>query len=370
MPNKTTEIRLIPMFCIILLAVGLMDHVIVLPPLITSAKRDAWISVLAAVIPYLIWIAILYYVMKWTNQKAILPWLKKRYGAVTSWCLRLFFICYLFLIGLVTVKETVNWTHGSYLPRTPDLILAITLVLLCGFAAWGGLRAIAIVSGMLLPFVLLFGDFVMSANLPRKNYVLLTPILEHGLRPVLEGCIYVGGGLTELFILILLQDRLKTKVKYWSLSLLGIFLVILILGPVTGALAEFGPFEASELRYPAFEEWRLVKLGRYIQNVDFLSIYQWLSGAFARISIALLLMMELITGNTKDKPSKHGVIWLMVFGVALIAIVALPISDAQFLAFLKNMYLPFSLYASTGVLLLLFTMVGIHTMRTRRRTNG
>lgn len=355
------------MYCIVMLGVGLMNHVIVLPPLLISAKRDAWISVLAAVIPYLIWIAVLRYVMKHTNQQPILTWAKQRFGRVVSGSLRIFFIGYLFLIGMVTVKETVNWTHGSYLPRTPDVILAISLVLLCCFAAWGGLRAIAVVAGMLLPFVVLFGDFVMSSNLPRKDYTLLTPILENGLGPVLEGCVYVGGGLAELFILILVQHQLKSKVKYWSLCLLGLFLIILILGPVSGAIAEFGPFEAAELRYPAYEEWRLVKLGRYIQHVDFLSIYQWLSGAFIRISLSLLLITELVSGELRRK---RGMIWLSVLSIVFIVSAALPFSDSQFLSFLRMVYLPFSLYAATGVLLLLFAMAFINMMRTRGETHG
>ncbi|MCR2804470.1 GerAB/ArcD/ProY family transporter [Paenibacillus soyae] len=368
MSTTATGIRTFPMYCIIMLALGLMNHVIVIPPLLQSAKRDAWISVIAVLIPYLIWIVILRYIMKQTDQKPILEWVRQqRFGRAISGGLRVILIGYLFMIGVVTVKETINWTHGSYLPRTPDLILSITLMLLCFCAAWAGMRAIAIVSGILLPFVILFGDFVMSANLPRKSYILLTPMLEHGLKPVLEGCLYVGGGLAELFVLLLVQHHLKSKMRLWSLSLLGIFLVILIIGPVMGAIAEFGPYEAADLRYPAYEEWRLVRLGRYIQHVDFLSIYQWLSGAFARISISLLLMTELAAGGPNGK---QGTIWLISFSMLFVILVALPVSDIQFFSFLKLVYLPASLYTATGMLVVLFVMALIHAKRTRGKKHG
>jgi hypothetical protein len=45
-----------------------------------------------------------------------------------------FFIAYLFLIIVLTVKETTTWTHASYLPKTPQLVLSVSLILLWGTA--------------------------------------------------------------------------------------------------------------------------------------------------------------------------------------------------------------------------------------------
>lgn len=355
MVNKTGfAIGTIPSFSIIALAVGLMNHVMVIPSLLQEAKRDAWLSVLAMILPYIIWTLILYYIMKKTKQQPIVTWLLGNYGTVISVAFRFFFIAYLFLIIVLTVKETTTWTHASYLPKTPQLVLSVSLILLCCYAVHFGLRTIAITAGILLPFVVVFGDFVMSSNLPKKNYALLTPIMEHGVEPVLKGCMYVGGGLAEFIIILLFHHRMKSNVRPWSLCLLAIFLIILVLGPVTGAIAEFGPFEASKLRYPAYEEWRLVQVGKYIRHVDFLSIYQWLSGAFVRVSISLLLLIDLL-------PASHNknfrLVWLTLLGIIIVVVVELPVSDMQYASFLKQVYLPLSLGLVVGVSLLLFIAV-------------
>ncbi|MEK4508938.1 GerAB/ArcD/ProY family transporter [Paenibacillus sp. FSL K6-2524] len=355
MQNKTgAAIGTIPLFSIIALAVGLMNHVMVIPSLLQEAKRDAWLSVLAVILPYIIWTLLLYYIMKKTNQQSIVTWLHENYGTMVSIAFRAFFIAYLLMIIVLTVKDTTVWTHASYLPRTPQLVLSASLVLLCCVAAQSGIRSIAITSGILLPFVVVFGDFVMSANLPKKNYSLLTPVMEHGVEPVLKGCMYVGGGLVELIIILLFQHRMKSNIRPWSLCLLAIFLVILVFGPVTGAIAEFGPFEAAKLRYPAYEEWRLVQVGKYIRHVDFLSIYQWLSGAFVRISIALLLLIDLLPAS-QNKNMR--LIWLTILGIVMVFLVELPISDMQYASFLKHVYLPLSLGLVVGVSLLLFIAV-------------
>jgi spore germination protein KB len=341
-------------FSIILLAVGLMNHVMVIPPLLHEAKRDAWISVLSAILPYLAWTTLLYYIMRKTNQQSLFPWLTQHYGKVICGAYRIFFIVYLFLIIVMTLKETTMWTHSSYLPRTPHWALSISLVLLSWFAAQYGVQTIAIASGILLPFVIIFGDFVMSANLPEKKYSLLTPVFENGIGPVINGSLYIGGGLVELIIILLFQHQIKTKVRLWSLYLLACFLVLLILGPVTGAIAEFGPFEAAELRYPAYEEWRLVTIGKYIRHVDFLSIYQWLSGAFVRIAFSMFLLIELMMIS---KHKKNSAVWLLLLSIVIVALVELPISDMRYTTFLKGFYLPGSLWGATSVLITLFLLV-------------
>ncbi|WP_265181819.1 hypothetical protein [Geomicrobium sp. JCM 19055] len=57
----------------------------------------------------------------------------------------------------------------------------------------------------------------------------------------------------------------------------GFVIFILILGPLTGSLAAFGIAESLKLNTPAYEQWRLLALGRYITRLDSLSIFQWFS---------------------------------------------------------------------------------------------
>jgi spore germination protein (amino acid permease) len=292
--------------------------------------------------------------MKQTNQQPFLEWLQQRYGKVVSWGFRLFFIAYLFCMSLLTLKDTIVWAHVTYLPRTPQLVISLTLILTCYFAVLSGIRAIAITAGILLPFVIIFGDFVMSANLPEKNYSLMLPVFENGIGSILSGTIYIGGGLAELMIILLMQHQIKTKVRLWSLYILVLFLIMLIFGPVTGAIAEFGPFEAAQLRYPAYEEWRLVTIGHYIQHVDFLSIYQWLSGAFIRISISLFLLVDLLAISKKKN---YRTAWLLLLSVVFVFVAELPISDMQYLSFMKHVYFPVSLWLVSALTFILFLML-------------
>lgn len=57
----------------------------------------------------------------------------------------------------------------------------------------------------------------MTANIQFKDYSLLFPIFENGIAPVWDGVVILGGGFTEIFLLVLVQQFVKTEIKFRSL---------------------------------------------------------------------------------------------------------------------------------------------------------
>ncbi|OXM83813.1 GerAB/ArcD/ProY family transporter [Paenibacillus rigui] len=338
---------------ILMLAIGLMDHVIIIPVLMDAAKRDAWISVLLAGAFGCVWVTLLYTAMNKTRTLHIFQWMKQAYppliGNVLSWiaCLYMVVLC-----G-ITLRDTSTWIHLTFLPKVPIIILSSVFGLLCLMNAYCGIRSIANTSALLLPFVVIYGFFVMSANLPNKKYALLKPYLEMGMHPVWSGMIYAGAGLVEIIMLLLLQQHIRTRYSLLSVLVLTLILVGLTVGPVMGGIAEFGPEQLSKLRYPAYEEWRLVTIGRYIEHLDFLSIYQWFSGAFVRISLTMFLVSDLLA--IKKKGYRWAVLCFVLFAAVIFSVY--PISDNYFLDSLRDYVLPMLFLGVGGYSLILIVLI-------------
>jgi hypothetical protein len=158
------------------------------------------------------------------------------------------------------------------------------------------------------------------------------------------GSFYAGSGLIELVTITFMVQYLNSPVKWHSLFILFFTFMILMLGPLIGAITEFGLEESESYRYPAFEEWRLVSIGRFIEHLDFLSVYQWLSGAFIRISLCSFLLVDLL--NIKKKRIR---MWLLAsLYIIYIVLAIFPISDMKYFAFL-TVYFPWSLVVVTGI---------------------
>ncbi|MDQ0061152.1 GerAB/ArcD/ProY family transporter [Paenibacillus harenae] len=282
-----------PAIFIFCLSVGLANHVLIIPFLLNAAKRDAWMCVLIALIASLPWIAFpLYGLLKKMNKEPIDDWLKRRMPALLANTLIGLFLLLLVITCYETLIITASWTATTYLPRTPPMVVCGVLLVLGIYAASSNLRTIAYVSCVLLPLVVLLGDFVMSANMPHKDYHYMLPILENGFSPVLKGAFYSFTATCELFALLFIQHHIKGNLRRWHLVVLALGLALLTFGPLTAALSEFGPVEAAKMRFPAFAQWRIVSVGRYFEHVDFFAIFQWLSGALIRISLTLYIFVE------------------------------------------------------------------------------
>lgn len=294
MANSKAGISFLQLFMLMMLFNGLISHVIVNPVLLDAAGRDAWISVLLTAVLYLPWCALVVYIMRKSNGQKLQPWLAQQTTPLLSWLMLAPIGLQLYLIGIMTLLHTTIWTVANYLPATPQYVLIIVTIVISHYTAIHGIRTIAIGSGILLPLVVCLGYFVSIANTSDKDWFMLKPFLEQGWKPVFNGMLFAGAAFCEITLVLLLQHQLKTKVKVWQMTLLGLVLVYITLGPIVGAITEFGPKEAAKQMVSPYEQWRLVKIGSYIEHVDFLSVFQWLSGAMVRISLAQFLLADLL----------------------------------------------------------------------------
>ncbi len=235
--------------------------------------------------------------------------------------------------------HTAGWTLINYLPSSPILVLALLLCLVCLYYAISGISSIAISAGVLLPLVVLLGYFVSFANNDVKDFQLLQPVLENGWQPVLNGMLYTGGGFVELVLILAIQHRLRKQVKVWQLLLLGAMIIYITLGPIIGAITEFGHSEAAKQMESPYEQWRLVSLGNDIEHVDFLSVLQWLAGAVVRISFSAFLLTDLLP--LKRSSMRYWVLILITVSYVIIAM--FPIDIFGFYIWMSQFYIPYSL---------------------------
>ena len=363
--RKSGKISTVQLSLIIMTAVGLKNHVTILPHLLPAAKRDGWITVLISFFLIVSWCVILYYIHKATAHENIFKWVEMNVGKIFG---KVFSIslCFLFVtLAAVSLKEMVVWTKVSYLPVTPPIFEIILFTGLCFFLANTNIQTIAIVNTFVLTAVILFGFFVAFTNIQFKDYTLLRPVLEHGWKPVFSGIIYPLSGLIEMIVLLFMQQKIHGPLKYKVFFFNALILTLLILGPLIGSITEFGPQEAARQKYPAFEQWGLVTLGRFIEHVDFLSIYQWLTGAFVRVSFLLFLALEVLS----IKKKRNKTILLIIFSLVLIISNLYRISDVNLYFIIKTIIMPGTFYYLFTVSILLSLFVFFKNRRKRRTTS-
>ncbi|NQX57972.1 GerAB/ArcD/ProY family transporter [Paenibacillus qinlingensis] len=340
---------------LLLLSLGISNHVLIIPHLLQAAKRDAWFSILLAYLALIGWSLILYLILKSIGKLSFYLWLKGRVGmlglSIVSGCIA----SYLIAAGIMIVFDTTKNVSIYFLPRTPDFVVILSFIYLAYMAAKSGLKTIVYMSTMLLPIVWMLGIGVSLMTKSSKDYGMLHPLLKEGLGSQLSGGVVVFGGSIDLMVLLLIQHKLSKPLNYGVIFLVLTLLIGLIMGPTLGSLAAFGPYQAANLRFPAFEQWRLVMIGRQISHVDFLAAFQLMAGSIVRTALIIHLISELAGVRS---PKYRQVV--MLLSAAILSLPSLfKVSDIRMQEIIHNYFYTYSLWFGVAITAVLFTLTYI-----------
>lgn len=353
------------LFPLILLSSGLMNHVIMMPILLQFGEKDSWVGVLVSILFLIFWIPIIVFISKKTKQEHIMDFVSARSTKVSAFLFGFLLFLYLTVFSYTTLYSTISWTTSTYLLLTPNPVLALPYLLLCGVAAYCGIRTIAFTAGILLPIVVSFGFLVGIGNLKEKDYSLLVPLFENGYTETFLSAFLAACGFAELIFLLFVQHRARTKLKKSHLYIVAFLLFGLALGPLVGAITIFGIEEAQRMKYPAFSQWRILELGKYLTRLDFFSIFQWLAGAFTRQAVALYIAADLLG---KESP-KARFITIATLCVLLWLTIFIPLDEPVFSVYLSRFYMPFSLLFAVIVLIWLWLVSFKKVKKPKKRRN-
>ncbi|WP_235680103.1 endospore germination permease [Paenibacillus albicereus] len=353
-------------FLLLLLSNGLACHVIVNPMLLDASGRDAWITALVTGSIFIPWSLLIVYVMKKSGQQHWREWLGKHTHPAFSWILVAPVLLLLFLQAMETVTQTVSWHITNYLPASSPLQLGFLLLLICLMLCWWGFRAVAVAAGILLPIVVALGIFVATGNSEIKDMSLLMPVLEHGWDPVLRGMIYAGSAYVEVILILLLQHRIRGQVKTWHMLVYSCFVVVIMVGPIIGAITEFGPEEAANQITSPYEQWRMLRIGQYIEHVDFFSIFQWLSGASVRIALPVLVLAETFASRSENARRIFILALLLLYGAATLV----PLDEYDMYVFMYVYFMPGALLVVLPTSLIWFVVAACIKPDRRNDTDG
>lgn len=87
------------------MAVGLKNHVFAIPPLIQTAKKDSWISVILALMISLLWVWIIMEIHKKTERENVFEWLMKRGNKWIVFSLNFILIISLTIMCAATLRD-------------------------------------------------------------------------------------------------------------------------------------------------------------------------------------------------------------------------------------------------------------------------
>lgn len=280
--GKISALQMAIMMNPTILATGLL-----LVPAITAktAKQDLWLSPIWASFVGLMIVFIAFQLHRLYPDQTIFEYSEQILGKIPGKILGIIFVFFYFHITGIIVREYGEFVSGTFLHRTPMVVVFASMVLVASMAVHGGLEVIGRCSEIIVPvllilylilFVLLFKD------LDIHNFF---PIMENGLGPSLKGSLVLQSWFSE-FILVsfffpYLTDRAK-GMKWGMISVLSVMFYLVLTNIMS--LLLFGNLTAS-LTYPVMIAGRYISIADFLGHLESIVMSVWVAGTFVKITV-------------------------------------------------------------------------------------
>ncbi|WP_211747367.1 GerAB/ArcD/ProY family transporter [Paenibacillus sp. Marseille-Q4541] len=255
-----------------------------------SAGRDTWISVLICMFlgAGLFWGYS--YLAKQFPRMPLTEYSRKVLGKYLGSVVGFLYIVYFLYIGCRNLRDGANLINISSLNNTPMVITTTFMMICVSYVVYLGFEVIARTAVLLLGFLFFVGVLsnilLLSSNAIQLDLIL--PILEDGIKPVLNGVLnenlIVPFGEMVCFLMLLPYMRRPEKGGY--IGILAIIVGGLILSQTMFInIACLGLNIAKGSPFPLLSTISLVEISEFVQRVDILVVMSLIIGDFFRISL-------------------------------------------------------------------------------------
>ncbi len=201
-------------------------------------------------------------------------------------------LCILFIIHntAISLAQFSLFLTTAIMPETPLLFFIVSLALVCAYAVRNGIEVISRTSELFLPIVILAIIMVSLLLIKDMNLKVLTPVMEKGIFPVLQGGFIYATRTPEVLGLAMLLPYLNERQKVKTIFIVSFALIAILFVLITiPILTVFGMEEASTRGFPFYGVIRQISVGDFLERIEIIHIGIWTLGNFIKVSLSYYL---------------------------------------------------------------------------------
>jgi spore germination protein KB len=215
-----------------------------------------------------------------------------RFGAVV---IALTFSLFFLLLTANTMRQFTENVIATVLPTTPILVVSFLFIVTIGYVAHCGLEGVARISYIALPVAIIgiVALCLLTVNSWKPSY--LFPYWGAGLQAIGIGSLRSSSVFVNVLLLCIIYPHANDPK---ALRQVGVVSTLLAVGMLTGFIVcyhmVFTPAETTQLASPMYSMARLIHVGRFVQRLESVFIFMWVSAAVVRMALTLWVSAYLL----------------------------------------------------------------------------
>ncbi|TMU87245.1 spore gernimation protein [Bacillus sp. BHET2] len=275
-------------FTVLVLLYTVGSTILIIPSILTSvAKQDAWIAGFiglgGGVVAVFLYSSLASKFPGKNFSQILEQLLGKWVGKTVS---LVYLLTFVFLLCLFVLRDIGDFMVSVMMVETPIEVIHFTFLVVVIFAVRQGLETLSRTAELFLPWTFFLFLILVFAVSPHIDFNAARPVMEFGLKPVLNASIsFLTFPFLELIVFLMIIPYVNTQhirkgfltgtlIGGGSLILISI-LSILVLGVV----------DTSESVYSSYDLAKQINLGGFIQRVEAMMAFLWFTTVFMKLTI-------------------------------------------------------------------------------------
>ena len=274
--------------------------------LFLKASKDAYIAIILGSILGIGVIYLISLVSKRIDQP-LNEYLKEK--SILNISIRIIFIIYIIFLIFILLIILATFLYSYFLIFTPSIITCLPFVFLATYLNSKSIKNISLIAGVLLvlSLVLVFLKTILLAN--EFDFSNLLPILTVKPNKLFITAILFAVLSTAPFINTIDEHiTFKENIKYYLISMLTIFIVVLTITIVLGEMVNI-------YSYPEYSVLRKISLFKFIENIENFVSAGWFFDIFISLSVCSLKLKNLINVKSSLVPFIISLIILYIVNI-------------------------------------------------------
>lgn len=254
-----------------------------------EAEKDIWLAVILAMIMAIPMMFIFSKLHITFPNKDLFDIIEICFGKFIGKLIIISFTWHLIVTITTTFRNYGEFTTIVSLFKTPKIIPMLGFGSLCAYVTKNGIEVLGRWGAFFIQIVIFFTLILILLLIPNMNINNVRPVLDKGIKPVLEGTIKLYSfPFSQLVVFSTIFSSFKRKASPYRVYFLGMLIGgVIILITFLCVLLTVGVNDISSMLYPTYSAISRINIME-LQRIEILSATLFSLGFFVKISVHLL----------------------------------------------------------------------------------
>ncbi|MDI3257892.1 MAG: endospore germination permease [Kyrpidia sp.] len=275
----------LPQFVFLMIWLVLGTGILTMPFAIGQfVVRDAWISACLFPLGASAIIGVVALFTRTFRGATLIEGVQAAFGPYVGGAVTLWILIVMWTTSSIMLREISLFINNTVMPRTPNFIITLLLILPAAYAVYQGLEVIGRLAEVITPVGIAITVTLYLLAMQHADFSRLQPVLADGWEPVLRGAVVPWGFAAELVFSLLLANSLERGPLLRGLWFASAFISLAGVVAETTITSILGA-SRTFTNFPILEVVRTIRIGGFVERLDPLYVMGVITTMFLKLSL-------------------------------------------------------------------------------------